>query len=524
MTEIKYDAEVGAKKLGELLNEKDPNYKITTVSHFHFAVSELFKGERIIFIPGSDYNELPHLHAERIVQRKIQKKEIKTTQDRTEAFQVLASEYKIHLMPKPEYLLGVTAVFLDLCFKKPALLEHIYAFKIRTDPVDQASCHGAHKNHIAPQMVIYLKLGKQSADLVLKELYEEFAKYDVAKIGLGIPARYSLAINQLISYSQGGGDVKNVMTESQKDDFLSQSEVHYNLFDQHLKNPAAPDLENYAGILEQVAKVTPLKFKDIQVKSVDSQNILPYVHVCWEAPVDSQNPQKIAPEYNENLSKFINVMKQFGLRGKVLEPKEIIQANGGQFFKIRIAFYLPGYVRCVRRGFKEFIRACQKAFVEPNVMNSNELDAMDCKEASEYSPPSENAHENTHENTQAGESKLGREKSTHLKETKVEDSKGMLHGFMSKLKSKNSELKVECESGRSKICKSKMVERKMSEPKIGKSGMGKQEMDKTQKEKTSHEKRKCPSEDIQQPMQTEDKEKQELSEKGNPARKRRKAV
>ncbi len=367
MVKIPYDSKTAADKLKELLAVVDDKAQVKNLEHFIYASSQLFKGQRMIFMPNTVYNGLHHLSAELIVQRKLKEKNINGSQERIEAFQVLASEYKIHIMPKPEYMLGVVAEFLLACSKNPELQRHIHAFKIRIKPINlQSIPSGTTKNQIVPQMVIYLNLGKDSANFVLKTLYQIYSEFDNNEIGLGIPARYSLAVTPLICYAQGGGDVKNTMTGSQKDTFLSQNEVHYNLLDQHLDNPAWPDLKCFAELIGKLHTITPFQFKDISVQNGCPSFMLPHIRSILELPEDPKHPGNIFTEDVKWLTMLSEVLSKTNIKGKVFNSNEVITGDNINYVKFYVVIYLPGFIPPVRNGLKSLFEECHNVFGAKN--------------------------------------------------------------------------------------------------------------------------------------------------------------
>lgn len=398
MQKTLYTPKNAPQDLLKLLNVLDKSSKVLTQNNFYFALSKLFKGKRIIMLPKTPYNEMQHLEAENLIHKKIKEQNIKDSQEQSEISQVLASEYKIHLMPKPEYILPVVAEFLIGCHRNPVLYQHIQSFKIVAHPAAvQSIVPGTSKNTILPHMVIYLNLGKESANFVLKTLYEMYSEFDIKEIGLGIPPRYSLACNGLISYAQGGGDIKKIMTEQQKTKFLSQSEVHFNLPDQHLDNPAFIDLKLLAEVFTQAASTTALKFQNIMTCDGILSCLLPHVRMSLEFPQNSENPSVLRQDDLKLLQSFSAILKKFSIKGRLLSPPLPITRFQGNlqttYNKLDLVVCLPGDINIIRKRHQELLDNCQKCLVS-EVSTSSKMEVTSNKNSSVKRPLEVNSNEN----------------------------------------------------------------------------------------------------------------------------------
>lgn len=366
MPEIKaipYKPEEAPKELLALLYELDPDGIVISTKHdFHFAVSPLFTKKRIVNLHGTLYHGRKHQEVEREIFEGIKEKKFKSESERVIALLVLASEYKIHLMPKPEYILSVVQLIVRACKKNPILLSLIHTIKINGKPLSFGTKIDADK--VLPHIVIYLKLGKRSAERALKLIYEVFSDVDTQKIGMGIPARYSQPINALISYAQSGGDTKNIMTESQITYYFSQSKVHCNLPFQHLKNPVIADLECLESVLAEISSIKDFKLQKTTL-STDVDNVasvslpLPHVSLWFNFKKVNNEPMLLGENDKKLIDKlYARVLIPFGIN--TIRTKWI-----NDNFLLRI--YLPGNVNIVRHpSFRmKFLEKLFNQFLEP---------------------------------------------------------------------------------------------------------------------------------------------------------------
>lgn len=315
---------------------------------FHFVLSSLFTGKRIIQAPDSPFKGQLHLDAENKIGEKIKQKTLVNGSEKDQALFVLSSEYKIHLMPKPHYMMMVVKILLQAFNEDPELLSHIYSFKVKVEPKETKRIAETPAKKIMPHIVIYLDLGKGPANIVVNKLYEYFAKFNTRELGLNVPARYSLLLNGLMSYAQGGGDLKNVMTDSQKEDFLSQSEVHYNLPDQHLQNPMMPDLDYFKKCLQEAMNGLQLNVR--ACNSVVGNLLSPLPQVRFWSHTGTLFQSSLLQDFYNQVLKPLKV-----------EPPVNGQDEQGHF----VAILLPGCIQMLRsNGFKNELLRLAKAFLE----------------------------------------------------------------------------------------------------------------------------------------------------------------
>lgn len=148
---------------------------------------------------------------------------------RKSALKKLSLGYKIHLMPKNEYMLAVIDKILSQAQNDSELRDLISEFKILSNPN-----MNAQKSIRNANIVIYAKLGHENAQKLIEKLEKLFENFDLSEIAepASRPPRRSASINNLIYYAQGGFDSKQLgkeLLEKQKErmGFLTQHEVHY---------------------------------------------------------------------------------------------------------------------------------------------------------------------------------------------------------------------------------------------------------------------------------------------------------
>lgn len=112
---------------------------------------------------------------------------------------IMATEYKIHLMPKPEFTLSVIEKLLAAIKDDAELRQCVSGFKVINDEEKQ-------RDEVMPTIVLYAQLGKENAQKALNKIYGLFHQY--AHIGKDETPRYNKKIDELIYYANGGGDLK----------------------------------------------------------------------------------------------------------------------------------------------------------------------------------------------------------------------------------------------------------------------------------------------------------------------------
>lgn len=208
----------------------DPNAACTIQWGYYYFSSVKFKGNRAIDCPNNKYNG-QNLDA---VLTKVTRDFVENTntEESIQCGRILASEYKIHLMPKSQYVIPVLAALLGVFVKDESLCQLIYRIKVQISP------NQAAEGEIMPRIVIYPALGKDNAQKVLDKILEIFSEYELDKIGLDLLPRYNTKINNLVYYSQSGGDVKKGLSTADQQLFLTESRVHFSWGEQRLTKPA----------------------------------------------------------------------------------------------------------------------------------------------------------------------------------------------------------------------------------------------------------------------------------------------
>lgn len=118
-----------------------------------------------------------------------------------ETIKILTQEYKIHLMPKKEFVPQVVESLLKSIKEKPQLREVLSQMKVSLME------DNVQDGEVLPVIVIYPKLGKKNAQESLDWINKIF-KDNADALGQGITPRFSLRVNDLVYYAQGGGDFK----------------------------------------------------------------------------------------------------------------------------------------------------------------------------------------------------------------------------------------------------------------------------------------------------------------------------
>ena len=149
--------------------------------------------------------------------------------------ELLALEYKIHLMPKSEYTPFVFGKILEMLRDDLEFRAIISNFKVANDDKKERA-------QTMPVIVIYPAYGKEAAQLALDKIYKVLSAY--ADLGTGAVPRYNRKITDLIFYAQSGGDYKNDYLEASVKDgadwkeegIFERSLVHF-IGDYHLRDP-----------------------------------------------------------------------------------------------------------------------------------------------------------------------------------------------------------------------------------------------------------------------------------------------
>ena len=116
--------------------------------------------------------------------------------------EVLVQRYKIHLMPKQEYIPFILGKLIDAIESDPDLKEAINSFKV----IDRTEEERKARPEVFPVIVVYARLGKQNAQTALSKIYQALAQY--SGLGMDECPRFNQRVNELIYYAQSDGDIK----------------------------------------------------------------------------------------------------------------------------------------------------------------------------------------------------------------------------------------------------------------------------------------------------------------------------
>lgn len=125
--------------------------------------------------------------------------QMKPPEKAAEAKEIFALEYKIHLMPKPEYTPAILAELFSALQRDPDLRDSITQIKVINDDKRE-------REEVLPIIVIYTQLGKDNAQKALERVYAHLHRFEA--VGNGETPRYNKKIDNLIFYAQGSGGWK----------------------------------------------------------------------------------------------------------------------------------------------------------------------------------------------------------------------------------------------------------------------------------------------------------------------------
>jgi hypothetical protein len=121
-----------------------------------------------------------------------------------DALEYLVRFHKIRLQVKPEYQVWVTRQLLHL-FESDETGHYVTDLKVS---LVYASILERDAETRLASLVIYLQPGRICFEKVLTRLQKLFRGAE-KEIGLDLPSRYNLQVNELLYYSQGDGDTKS---------------------------------------------------------------------------------------------------------------------------------------------------------------------------------------------------------------------------------------------------------------------------------------------------------------------------
>lgn len=120
----------------------------------------------------------------------------------------LGEEFKVHLMPKPEYQIPILRELVKLLAKDKVFNSHVDTWKAII-PYDRIV---GEIN--LPSIVIYPVWGIKSTKIVISKIIEHFSMFDADEIGLDLTPRFNHRHNSLIYWANGSGDHKKLLPES----------------------------------------------------------------------------------------------------------------------------------------------------------------------------------------------------------------------------------------------------------------------------------------------------------------------
>ena len=167
---------------------------------------------------------------------------------RANARKVLALEYKIHLMPHPEYVQGVTRTLCEHLRDDKELDKATAGFKVKLNVETQ------HDDQILPMIVIYPMLGKENAQLVLDRVYNAFPNHE--RMGMNLTPRDNRRINNLVYWAQSGGDLKKKYRKFRpRNTQFSITGSHFLGKEHELKDPSKREMPWYKVIVDKMVSV-----------------------------------------------------------------------------------------------------------------------------------------------------------------------------------------------------------------------------------------------------------------------------
>lgn len=141
--------------------------------------------------------------------------------------QIAAKEYKIHLQVKPEFFDEV-AQHLQHAIERGNLSS--WHFKHAVDP------QAANKQQRAA-FVIYM-FGPENIRAGLRQIIDLF-RGQTRRLGTGKCLRYNHKVNNLVFYTQGDTDIKDIFHNSLPWLF-DKTPAKHNIFSQHIQLPSVP--------------------------------------------------------------------------------------------------------------------------------------------------------------------------------------------------------------------------------------------------------------------------------------------
>ncbi len=215
-----------AEQFQKILRKYDPNaaVKIRNQGHFlQYSTKDSTNNPNQTYLLNLKARFLKNTSSRQVTQKYIEWDDYElewtrlavggTPGQKEEALINLRLGYKIHLMPKNDYMLAVIDKILEAAKNDPEFRDLFSEFKILTFPTKNALRSLKNSN-----IVIYPKLGHENAQKLVYKLIHLFSRVDISEIAEDqtyIP-RNSASINCLIYYTQGGFNSKEYGKELQK--------------------------------------------------------------------------------------------------------------------------------------------------------------------------------------------------------------------------------------------------------------------------------------------------------------------
>lgn len=285
------------KVLTEILRRFDSQGKVKNSSRYYFLSSLYFYKPRIIDFPANPYFHKKNFDG---LLSHYTKNKFPDEKAKEEFIQIASDEFKIHLMPKSEYMLISVKLIFEFLSEHPEILKFIHDIKI-TDTYGMVD----REQRPMPQIVIYPMLGRESLFGVLTMIKTLFPNEISSQIGSGVVARFSRQFNPFLCCSNGGADFKYSLTEQDKINYLTESQVHF-----------------------QECEIDPDEIKQFMDRKEDIQN----QSSMNAANINAANEKKKMREQMSFLKKF---SKNFA---KILEPVPGIISDS-----FKVEFVTPRY-------------------------------------------------------------------------------------------------------------------------------------------------------------------------------------
>jgi hypothetical protein len=220
---------------------KDDKTGIRRYGAYLFFNSKRFAPDRTIDFPSNPFHRKKFGDLEKkFTSEGFKIEDQKTKEDKVKAdfMGIVATEFKIHLMPNSGYMLATIKSMFDFLALHPEYAGFIHSIKVTRQPgLEDKS------GKVLPSIVIYPALGKNNFIKILEFLHAVFPNEICKAIGSAIVPRFNRIINELIFYSNGGGDFKYSLNQFDRARFLSLSQVHF-----WGCEPITKDIEGIFGI------------------------------------------------------------------------------------------------------------------------------------------------------------------------------------------------------------------------------------------------------------------------------------